>query len=394
MILDGAARTFGPAPVPPPDGARRWPVAVLGATGAVGQTFVRLLEAHPWFEVTELAASERSAGRPYGEAARWIEGTMPARLRDARVLPCDPAAVRAPVVFSALDASAAGEVEPAFAAVGRLVLSNAKNYRMAADVPLLIPEVNWPHVALLAEQQQARGWPGALVTNANCSVTVAAMALAPLHAAFGVERVMAATMQAVSGAGYPGVPSLDILGNVVPYIADEEPKIEAELARLLGTYADGCVTPAPLRAGAHANRVAVEHGHTVCLSVGFTRPPSPADVVEALRAWRGPADVGAALVRCPSAPLPPLAVFEAPDRPQPRRDVMAGGGMRVSVGRVREDAVLDARMVVMGHNTIRGAAGGSILNAELLLAGAAPAPAFRTLVGETLAGEALVGAAG
>ncbi len=377
----GAPGPFGPPPTPPPGGARRWPVAVLGATGAVGQTFVRLLEGHPWFEVAELAASERSAGRPYAEAARWLEGEMPARLRGRHVLPCDPAAVRSPVVFSALDSSAAQDVEPAFAAAGRLVLSNAKNYRMAPDVPLLIPEVNWPHAALLGGQRASRGWAGALVTNANCSVTVAAMALAPLHAAFGVERVVAATMQAVSGAGYPGVPSLDILGNAIPYIADEEPKIEAELARLLGTYAGGRVEPARLRAGAHANRVAVEHGHTVCLSVGFARRPPPADVVEALRAWRGPAEAAGALARCPSAPAPPLVVFDAPDRPQPRRDVMVGGGMAVGVGRVREDAVLDVRLVAMGHNTVRGAAGGSVLNAELLLAGVAPAPPFLELVG-------------
>lgn len=381
--MTAAVRAFGLSPAAPPHGAVRWPVAVLGATGAVGQTFVRLLEGHPWLEVTELAASERSAGRPYAEAARWLEGAMPARLRDARVLPCDPSAVRAPIVFSALDSAAAGDVEPAFAAAGRLVLSNAKNYRMAADVPLLIPEVNWPHAALLAGQRRSRGWTGALVTNANCSVTVAAMALAPLHAAFGVERVVAATMQAVSGAGYPGVPSLDILGNVVPYIADEEPKIEAEMGRLLGTFADGRVTPAPLRAGAHANRVAVEHGHTVCLTVGFARPPAVGDVVEALRAWRGPGDVADALARCPSAPRPPLVVTDAPDRPQPRRDLMAGGGMAVTVGRVREDTVLDVRLVAMGHNTIRGAAGGSVLNAELLLAGAAPAPAFGDLIAAT-----------
>jgi aspartate-semialdehyde dehydrogenase len=354
-------------------------VAVLGATGAVGQTFVRLLEGHPWFEVVELAASERSAGRPYAEAARWLEGAMPPRLRDVPVLACDPGAVRAPIVFSALDSAAAEAVEPAFARAGRLVLSNAKNYRMAADVPLLVPEVNWPHVELLAGQRASRGWAGALVTNANCSVTVAAMALAPLHAAFGVERVVAATMQAVSGAGYPGVPSLDILGNVVPYIADEEPKIEAELARLLGVYADGRVVPAPLRAGAHANRVAVEHGHTVCMSVGFARRPSPAQVVEALAAWRGPPAMAAALARCPSAPTPPLVVFDAPDRPQPRRDLMLGGGMAVAVGRVREDAVLDVRLVAMGHNVVRGAAGGSVLNAELLLCGVAPAPAFSEL---------------
>ncbi|GLC27404.1 aspartate-semialdehyde dehydrogenase [Roseisolibacter agri] len=376
MPHDSVAPT-PPAHTPAPASLRgkRIPVAILGATGAVGQTFVRLLEGHPWFEVTELAASERSAGRPYHEAARWIEGQMPARLREVQVLPCDPAAVRAPIVFSALDSSAAGDVEPAFAAAGRLVFSNAKNYRMAADVPLLIPEVNWSHVALLEKQRMLRGWSGALITNANCSVTVAAMALAPLHQAFGIERVFAATMQAVSGAGYPGVPSLDILGNAIPYIADEEPKIEEEMRKLLGTYGDGAVTHTPLRVSAHANRVAVEHGHTVCLSVGFARRVSPADVSEALRAWRGPDGIVGFLEACPSAPARPIVVTDAPDRPQPRRDVNAGRGMSVVVGRVREDALLDVKLVAMGHNTIRGAAGGSILNAELCVMGAPPVPA-------------------
>jgi aspartate-semialdehyde dehydrogenase len=354
--------------------AARIPVAVLGATGAVGQTFVRMLEAHPWFEVSELAASERSAGRPYGEVARWIEGSMPARLRDVLVLPCDPAAVRAPIVFSALDSAAAGDVEPAFAADGRLVFSNAKNFRMAPDVPLLIPEVNWSHVALLERQRAVRGWSGGLITNANCSVTVAAMALAPLHHAFGVERVFAATLQAVSGAGYPGVPSLDILGNAIPFIGDEEPKIESELRKLLGTYDAGAVRDAEVRTSAHANRVPVEHGHTICLSVGFRARPTLDEVRAALAAWRAPDGVGGFLQACPTAPARPIVVTDAPDRPQPRRDVMAGDGMSVVVGRLREDPLLDVKFVVMGHNTIRGAAGGSILNAELCVLGAPPAP--------------------
>jgi aspartate-semialdehyde dehydrogenase len=360
-------------------GGRRWPVAVLGATGAVGQTFVRLLEGHPWFEVTELAASERSAGQRYGTVTRWLEGTLPPRLGDAEVLPCDPRRVGAPIVFSALDASAADAIEPAFAAAGRLVFSNAKNFRMAADVPLLIPEVNWPHVALLARQRQSRGWSGGLVTNANCSVTVAAMPLAPLHEAFGLERVFAATMQAVSGAGYPGVASLDILGNAIPYIADEEPKIESELRKLLGALDGDAVREADVRCTAHANRVAVEHGHTVCLSRGFARRPTPGEVREVLAAWRGPADVAPWLARCPTAPAAPVIVTDAPDRPQPRRDVMAGAGMSVVVGRVREDALLDVKCVVMGHNTIRGAAGGSILNAELCVLGAPGVPPLAAL---------------
>jgi aspartate-semialdehyde dehydrogenase len=346
-------------------GGPRWPVAILGATGAVGQTFIRLLEGHPWFEITELAASERSAGRKYAEAARWLEGTMPERLRDVEVLPCDPGAVRAPIVFSALDSSAAGSVEPAMAAAGKVVFSNAKNFRMAADVPLVIPEVNSDSLGLIERQRRERGWPGAIVTNANCSVTVAALALAPLHEAFTVTQTFIATMQAVSGAGYPGVPSLDILGNAIPYISDEEPKIQIELRKLLGRYEDGQIVEADIRSSVHTNRVAVEHGHTVCMSVGFARKPSVEEAIEVLRAWRGPEHVR----RMPSAPPLAVAYTDAPDRPQPRRDVNAGNGMTVTVGRVREDDILDLRLVAMGHNTVRGAAGGSILNAELMAGG-------------------------
>jgi aspartate-semialdehyde dehydrogenase len=341
----------------------RWPVAVLGATGAVGQTFVRLLEAHPGFDLVEVAASERSAGKSYGDATRWIEGTMPERTRALTVQPCDPAAVRAPIVFSALDASAADEVEPAFARAGRLVLSNAKSFRMAADVPLVIAEVNGDHLALIASQQRLRGWRGAIVTNANCAATVAALALAPLHEAFGLRQLFVATMQAVSGAGYPGVASLDILGNAIPYIADEEPKIERELRKLLGRLDDGAVRELDVRVSAHANRVAVEHGHTVCMSAGFERAPTPEQAEAVLRAWRGPAVVRG----LPSAPDPPVLVTDVVDRPQPRRDVDSAGGMQVVVGRVRADTLLDLRLVAMGHNTVRGAAGGSILNAELLV---------------------------
>ena len=346
-------------------GGPRWPVAILGATGAVGQTFIRLLEGHPWFEVAELAASERSAGKRYGDAARWLEGTMPERLRDVPVLPCDPDAVRSPIVFSALDSSAAGAVEPAMAAAGKVVFSNAKNFRMAPDVPLVIPEVNHDHVALIERQRRERGWSGAIVTNANCSVTVAALALAPLHEAFTVTQTFIATMQAVSGAGYPGVPSLDILGNAIPYIADEEPKIQVELRKLLGRCDGERIVDAEIRSSVHTNRVPVEHGHTVCMSVGFARKPSVQEVVDVLRAWRGPERVR----RMPSAPELAVAYTDAPARPQPRRDAMAGDGMTVTVGRVREDDLLDVRLVAMGHNTIRGAAGGSILNAELLAGG-------------------------
>lgn len=342
----------------------RLPVAVLGATGAVGQAFVRQLADHPWFELTEVAASERSVGKPYREAARWLEGTMPAGVAERTVVPCTPDAVTAPIVFSALDSGVAGEAEPAFARAGRLVLSNAKNFRMADDVPLVIPEVNADHLALLDHQRRVRGWTGAIVTNANCATTVMAAALAPLHAAFELRQVLAVTMQAVSGAGYPGVPSLDILGNVIPFINDEEPKIEQELGKLLGRLDGTSVRPADVVVSAHANRVPVEHGHTVCMSVGFAHRPTVAAALEALRTWRG----DEAVRGLPSAPVPSLVVRDEADRPQPRRDVMTGRGMATVIGRVREDPLLHLRLVAMSHNVVRGAAGGSVLNAELLLA--------------------------
>ncbi|HEY5439667.1 MAG TPA: aspartate-semialdehyde dehydrogenase [Gemmatimonadaceae bacterium] len=344
---------------------RRTPVAVLGATGAVGQTFIRLLAEHPWFRLAELAASERSAGRTYAEAAKWI-GTsdMPDDVRGMVVRACDPSEIASPIVFSALDASVAGDVEAAFARAGRMVLSNAKNFRMAEDVPLVIPEVNADHLALLDVQRANRGWSGGIVTNANCASIVAVMPLAPLHEAFGIRKLFVATMQAVSGAGYPGVPSLDILGNVVPYIKDEEPKIESEIQKMLGRRIDMRIEPAPIAISAHANRVAVENGHTVCLSIEFERRANAADALDVLRAWRGDASSHG----LPSAPERALVVTELPDRPQPRRDVEAGRGMTVTVGRVRDDALFDVKLVAMGHNTIRGAAGASLLNAELLVA--------------------------
>jgi aspartate-semialdehyde dehydrogenase len=343
---------------------RRIPVAILGATGAVGQTFIRCLRDHPWFEIAELAASERSAGKPFAEATRWLEGQLPSSVANKTVLPCDPAKLSAPIVFSALDAAAAGELEPAFAKAGALVLSNAKNFRMEPDVPLVIPEVNASHLGLLEKQRATRGWAGGIVTNANCAATVATVALAPLHEAFGVRQVFVVTMQAVSGAGYPGVPSLDILGNVIPYIGEEEPKIEREIPRMLGCMKGDALELAPIQVSAHANRVAVEHGHTVCMSIKFDKPSSPERALEVLGAWRG----DQAVRGLPSAPELPLIVTDAADRPQARRDVNSGAGMSVVVGRVRTDPQLDLRLVALGHNTIRGAAGGSVLNAELLVA--------------------------
>lgn len=341
----------------------RLPIAILGATGAVGQTFVRLLAGHPWFRIAELAASERSAGKRYADATRWIEGEMPAEVAGLSVTACDPDAVRSPVVFSALDATAAAELEPRFAQAGRFVLSNAKHFRMAPDVPLVIPEVNASHMGLL-DAQRARGWTGGVITNANCAATVTAMALAPLHEAFGVRELFVATMQAVSGAGYPGVPTLDILGNVIPYIGEEEPKLEREMQKMLGAFTGGAVEPAPFVVSAHANRVAVEHGHTAVCSVKFATKPTVAAAREVILAWTGAPEARG----LPSSPLRPLVLTDAIDRPQPRRDVMAGAGMTVTVGRLREDNIFHLRFVASGHNTIRGAAGGSILNAEMLAA--------------------------
>ena len=343
--------------------ATRWPVAVLGATGAVGQAFIRLLNGHPWFDLVEVAASERSAGKSYRDAAKWLEGPLPDAVARLTVKTCTPDEVSAPIVFSALDSGVAGEVEAAFAKAGRLVLSNAKNYRMVADVPLVIPEVNGDHLGVLAQQRALRGWAGGIVTNANCATTVIAAALAPLHERFQVTKVFATTMQAVSGAGYPGVPSLDILANVIPYIGDEEPKIETELGKLLGRYDGQQIVPADIVVSAHANRVPVEHGHTVCLSVAFATKPTPEQALEVLRAWRGVEAVRG----LPSAPEPALIIRDELDRPQPRRDANEGRGMATTIGRVRADHLFDLRLVAMSHNVVRGAAGGSILNAELLV---------------------------
>ncbi|MBA3889122.1 MAG: aspartate-semialdehyde dehydrogenase [Gemmatimonadaceae bacterium] len=338
-------------------------VAVLGATGAVGQAFIRRLANHPWFELAEVAASERSAGRPYAEAARWI-GTdrIPGDIAGRRVVACDPDAVTADVVFSALDASVAGDVEAAFARAGRTVLSNARNYRMDDDVPLVIPEVNAGHLALLETQRRKRGWPGAIVANANCSTIVAVLALAPLHERFGIERLFISTMQAVSGAGYPGVPSLDILGNVVPYISGEEEKIETESLKMLGRLDGDHIVPAAIGVTAHTNRVPVEHGHTICMSLGFGSRVSPDDVRRALEEWQGDERARG----LPTAPAHPVEVTSEADRPQPRRDADRGNGMTVTVGRIRRDPVLDVKLVALGHNIVRGAAGASVLNAELM----------------------------
>jgi len=343
---------------------RRIPVAVLGATGAVGQTFIRLLAGHPWLELVEVAASERSVGRRFGDVVHWLEGSIPRTAAELTVLPCTPEAVTAPVVFSALDASVAGEIEVGFACAGRTVLTNARNHRMDPDVPLVIPEVNPEHLALLEVQRAQRGWKGAIVANGNCSSIIVTLALAPLYQEFGIRRLFVTTMQAISGAGYPGVPSMDILGNVVPFIGGgEEEKIETETLEMLGRLEDSGVAPARFPVSAQVNRVPVEHGHTACIAVELERSASPEEAAQAISSWRSAvADAG-----LPSAPERAVVVAHAADRPQPRRDAGAGGGMTVSVGRIRCDPIVDLRMVACGHNTVRGAAGASLLNAELMI---------------------------
>lgn len=336
-------------------------VGVLGATGVVGQQFVSRLARHPWFKLTWLAASERSEGKAYRSVAPWRLATpMPDESAGRVVEACVPG--RGPkVVFSGLDASVAGEIEGAFAAAGHIVVSNARNFRMDPLVPLLIPEVNADHLSLLPEQRAAKGWPGAIVTNPNCSTVVLAMALAPL-CQFGIRKVIVSTMQAVSGAGYPGVPSLDILGNIVPFIGGEEEKMETETQKILG--GNGGRTPHPAAISAHTNRVPVLDGHTMTVSVDFEQKPSMADLANAIRMFSGrPQEL-----KLPTAPQPPLILMDEPNRPQPRLDADLGGGMAVTIGRLRVCPVMQAKFVALGHNTVRGAAGAAILNAELMRA--------------------------
>jgi aspartate-semialdehyde dehydrogenase len=340
-------------------------VGVLGATGAVGQRFVQLLEHHPWFEIAALAASEASAGQTYDEACTWrVSADMPAAVRDIEVVPIDPG-FEADIVFSALPGSVAGPTEEAFAAAGYAVCSNASAHRMDSDVPLLIPEVNPQHLSLIPRQQQQRGWDtGYIVTNPNCSTIHLVLALKPLHDVFGLDRVIVTTMQALSGAGYPGVPSLDVVDNVIPYIGGEEDKLETEPLKLLGRFAGDGIDYADFGISAQANRVASLDGHLEAVTVGLRRKAPVDDVVDALREFQGEPQQ----LRLPSAPRQPILVRAEPDRPQPRLDRMAERGMASVVGRVRACPILDVKFMVLGHNTIRGAAGASILNAELLVA--------------------------
>jgi len=336
----------------------RIPVAILGATGTVGQVLAVRLAEHPWFVPVALVGGSRSAGHRYGDIVRWRQaGPVPPSL--AQLVVQDMAPRDVPLAFSALSRDVAAGVEPVLARAGVVTISNASAHRMDNDVPLVIPEVNADHLALM--HQQAGRWPGIIATNPNCVTAALALALAPLHRAFGLERVVITTLQAASGAGYPGVPSLDLLGNVLPFIEGEEEKISRELNRLLGTLSSGGVEPAGIRVGVHATRVPTVDGHVMTVSAGFQRRVTATEAGEALRRWRPPAEAR----RLPSTPIEPLALHDQSDRPQPRLDLSLGNGMTVSVGRIRECPVLDVRLVVLGHNLVRGAAGAAIQLGEL-----------------------------
>ncbi len=342
----------------------RIPVAVLGATGMVGQRFIELLQGHPWFDLVGLAASEQHGGRPYREATRWrLSGEMPASVAGLPVVPCRPEALPdVKIVFSALPGEIAGDIELAFARAGVAVFSNAKNHRMAADVPLLIPEVNAEHSAAVIQQRKQRNWSGSLVTNANCCATPLVMALKPLQVAFGVCKVLVTTFQAISGAGYPGVPSYDILDNVIPYIGGEEEKLESETLKMLGTWQEGHgFVDASLAVSAHCNRVATREGHLECVSVELERPVFPEEIIAAWEHFVPEPQQR----KLPSAPEHALVYRREADRPQTLLDRDAGHGMTTTLGRLRPCPILGYKFVLLGHNTIRGAAGGSILNAEL-----------------------------
>jgi aspartate-semialdehyde dehydrogenase len=343
---------------------KKYRVGILGATGMVGQRFIQLLENHPQFEVTAVAASDRSQGKTYGEACTWrLNGEMPCAVRSLPVQPPKPP-LDCDLVFSSLPGDIARETEGSFAAAGFPTISNSSAFRMDEDVPLLIPEVNHQHLHLLARQRGANASGGFIVTNPNCSTIMLALALAPLHATFGISAAVATTLQALSGAGYPGVASLDILDNVLPHIGGEEEKIETETTKILGRFVDDHIEPAPMAVSAQCHRVNVADGHMAAVRVNFTRKPELRELREALSSFRSlPQELG-----LHSAPANPIVVRDELDRPQPKLDRDAGNGMTITVGRLREDRVLDYRFVVLSHNTIRGAAGAAILNAELLIA--------------------------
>jgi len=337
-------------------------VGVLGATGMVGQHFVKFLQDHPWFKLTWVGASDRSSGKKYRDATSWrLGGEMPASVADLTVEECKPG--NAPkIMFSATDASVATEIEQSFAKAGHVVVSNSRNHRMEQDVPLLVPEVNADHLQLVPLQQRKRGWAGQIVTNPNCSTIVLTMGLGALKP-FGIRRVVVTTMQAISGAGYPGVPSMDINANVIPYIGGEEEKMQVETQKILGDFAGDHIQPLDARVSAHCNRVPVVDGHLVTISVEFANKPAAADLLEAFAGFRTVPQER----KLPSAPPRPVIHMPGNDRPQPRRDAERENGMACFVGRVRECPVFDYKFIALGHNTVRGAAGAAVLNAELMV---------------------------
>lgn len=342
---------------------KKIPVGILAATGTVGQRFVQLLAEHPWFEITAVTGSERTVGRPYGEGVNWkLEGDPPARVADMLVQPTEPN-LDVKVLFSALPSAEARELEPQFARAGYIVLTNASPYRMDPYVPLLIPEVNPDHSGIIPHQQEEYGWEGFIVANANCSTTSIVLPLQVLHQAYGVETAVVVTLQAISGAGYPGVASLDIMDNVIPYIGGEDGKLESEPRKLCGVYADGQIQMADFRVSAQANRVPVLDGHLGSVSVRLRQKASAEDVIDLFQSWQMPE----ACHDLPSIPDPVLIYRPEADRPQPRLDRNAGNGLAWTVGGVRACPVNDVRFLAITHNTLRGAASGSILNAELLV---------------------------
>lgn len=342
------------------------PVAVLGATGSVGQRFVSLLDNHPWFKVVALAASDRSVGQRYSQTTRWVlDVPMPEYARDMVIVPATTEAVQAKIIFSALHTEVASELEPQFAKAGAAVCSNASSHRRGEDVPLLLPEINADHIHLVKQQRIHHGWSGCIVTNPNCTSTGLTIALKALDNAFGVKKVFAVSLQALSGAGYPGIPSLDIMDNIIPNVANggEEEKVEWEPRKMLGKLNNDKIDLADMRFSVHANRVAVIDGHTVCASVELADQTDPETAEAILKDYAAPESAR----ELPSSPRPVIEVRNEADRPQPRLDRLTGKGMTTVVGRLRRDPILDLKFVVLSHNTIRGAAGASIYNAELLV---------------------------
>ena len=339
---------------------KKIPVAILGATGSVGQRFIELLNDHPWFEISELAASDRSAGKKYADAANWIMQTpLPNKFANMIVKKCEPN-LEAKIAFSGLDASVAGDIETEFAKNGYYIISNARNHRFDEDVPLMIPEVNPDHLDILKTQN----YKGGIVTNPNCSTIGMVLALKPLHDAFGLEDVNVVTMQAVSGSGYPGVPSMDIIDNVVPFIGGEEKKMESEPLKILGSLGTGKIENAKFKISAQCNRVAVIDGHLETVQVNFKNKPSKEEIIKVWNEFKSqPQDLN-----LPSAPKQPIVYFSEEKYPQPKIHRNVENGMAASVGRLRECPIFDYKFIVLSHNTIRGAAGGTILIAELMKA--------------------------